>query len=381
MPRPRYYLVGPTGFPNYGDELIARGWLRYLAQVAPDADVWLDCHSPGSARTLLDGVHPRARFVDTLWRLCWGAPSEQPWELSSWVQQAVHDPGLAPRWVAGIELLAGADVVHLIGGGYVNGLWPRHIGLLSGVAAAVRRSGGRAAMTGQGLTPEVGGIGPLLSALAERFDVVDVRDAPSARLLGHSGSQPGVDDAFLDLGGHQFAAASQAPDVVLCLQSDLVEQGSSRLAGYAFGTLREWDVDPARIGVVEGVPGGDREVYELLRHELPGARFVAFSEIWSDGLPARPGQTWISSRFHMHLLAAAAGATGLAVSVKPGYYSTKHRSLLELGTGWELAEDLDVPATRPTGTFDPHALDRARKEKRGIADAIYRSPGHDRGAV
>ncbi|HEU0087777.1 MAG TPA: polysaccharide pyruvyl transferase family protein, partial [Pseudonocardiaceae bacterium] len=138
MARPCYYLVGATGYPNYGDELIARGWLRYLARHAPDADVWLDCHSPGPARTLLDGVHPRVRFVDTLWRLCWEAPAgdpADPWEVSAWVQRAVHDPGLAPRWVAGIELLARADVVHVIGGGYVNALWPRHVGLLAGAVA------------------------------------------------------------------------------------------------------------------------------------------------------------------------------------------------------------------------------------------------------
>lgn len=370
MPRPCYYLVGPTGYPNYGDELIARGWLRYLARVAPDADVWLDCHSPGAARTLLDGVHPRARFVDTLWRLCWEAPSEEPWELAAWVQRVVHDAGLAPRWVAGVELLARADVVHLIGGGYVNGLWPRHIGLLAGAAAAVRRSGGRAAMTGQGLTPEIPGAGPLLRALAERFDVVDLRDAPSAEPAGCAGTRPGVDDAFLDLGDHQFASAD-APDVVLCVQSDLVEQSRSRLAGYVLRTLRAWDVDPARVGVVEGVPGGDREVYDLLHHELPGARFVPFSEVWSAGLPARPDQCWISTRFHVHLLAAAAGATGVAVSVKPGYYSTKHRSLLDLGTGWELAEDLDVLPPPPTGTFAAHAVDKAREDKRSIADAVY----------
>src|SRR5919107_3221370 len=99
-----YYLVGPTGYPNYGDELIAAAWLRHLAQVAPDADVWLDCHSPGSAQVLFDGLHPRVRFVDTLWRLCWHAPSEGPCEVAAWVQRAVHDPSLAPRWTAGIEL-------------------------------------------------------------------------------------------------------------------------------------------------------------------------------------------------------------------------------------------------------------------------------------
>jgi polysaccharide pyruvyl transferase WcaK-like protein len=381
-PRPCFYLVGATGFPNYGDELIARGWLRYLAEVAPEADVWLDCHSPGPARTLLDGVHPRARFVDTLWRLCWDAPSDQPWEVASWVQDAVHDPGLAPRWAAGIELLGRADVVHLIGGGYVNELWPRHVGLLAGAVAATRRSGGRAAsgrsgaravMTGQGLTPEAPTSGPLLAALAERFDVVDVRDGPSAHLVGLGGQRPGVDDAFLDLGGHQFAPASQAPEVVLCLQSDLVAAGSARLACAVLGMLRAWAVDPAEVGVVEALPSGDREVYDLLRHQLPGARFVSFAQLWSQGVPARPGQTWISTRFHLHLLAAAAGASGVAVSVRPGYYATKHRSLLDLGTGWTLTEDLDAIPPRPTGTLDPAALAAAREDKRRVADSIYRT--------
>lgn len=380
MSRPCYYLVGATGFPNYGDELIARGWLRYLAEHAPDADVWFDCHSPGPARILLDGVHPRARFVDTLWRLCWEAPAGDPaapagdavdpWEMSAWVQRAVHEPRLAPRWTAGIDLLARADVVHVIGGGYVNALWPRHIGLLAGAAAAVRRSGGRAAMTGLGLEPAAPGSVRLLQVLADRFEVVDVRDAASAQLLG-AHQCLGVDDAFLDLGGHLFDPAADAPPFMLCLQSDLVDEGRSRLAGFVLATLREWGVDPGELGVVEGLPGGDHEVYDLLRHELPGARFIPFDDVWTRGLPARPGQTWICTRFHLHLVAAAAGATGVAVTVKPGYYSTKHHSLIELGTGWELAEDFDVLPRRPIGTLDADALARSREAKRQVAAKIY----------
>jgi hypothetical protein len=292
--------------------------------------------------------------------------------VSSWVQRAVHEPGLAPRWVAGIELLAGADVVHVMGGGYVNALWPRHLGLLAGAAAAVRRSRGRAAMTGQGFEPPVPGSMRLLPALADRFEVVDVRDAVSARLLG-AHQHPGVDDAFLDLGQHLLDPAAQAPPVMLCVQSDLVEQGHSQLAGYVLSILRAWDVDPAEVGVVEGLPGGDHEVYDLLRHELPGARFIPFGEVWARGLPARQGQTWICTRFHMHLVAAAGGASGVAVTVKPGYYSTKHRSLLELGTGWELAEDFDVLPPRPTGALSQDALTRGREAKRRVAAQVYPS--------
>lgn len=378
MSRPCYYLVGATGFPNYGDELIARGWLRHLAERAPEADVWLDCHSPGPARTLLDGVHPRARFVDTLWRLCWEAPggdSPDPWEVTSWVQRAVHEPRLAPRWVAGVELLARADVVHVLGGGYINALWPRHLGLLAGAVAAVDRSGGRAAMTGLGLDPPGPGSIRLLRALADRFAVVDVRDAPSARLLGHPEMhrQQGVDDVFLDLGAHLLDPGPDLPPVMLCLQSDLVHEGRSRLAGYAHATLREWGVKPAEIGLVEGIPGSDQQVYDLLRHELPGSRFIPFQEIWTRGLPARAEQTWISTRFHLHLVAAAAGASGVAVSVKPGYYDTKHRSLLDLGTGWELAENLDVLPPRPTGSLGAETVTRCRALKHRLAGQVYDS--------
>ena len=90
--RPLYYLVGTSGHPNYGDELIAATWLRYLARIAPDCEVWLDCPNPGPAEVLLGDLHPHVRFVDTLWRLCWAAPSNEPWEVNGFVQRAVHEP-------------------------------------------------------------------------------------------------------------------------------------------------------------------------------------------------------------------------------------------------------------------------------------------------
>ncbi|HEX2299839.1 MAG TPA: polysaccharide pyruvyl transferase family protein, partial [Pseudonocardiaceae bacterium] len=238
------------------------------------------------------------------------------------------------------------------------------------VAAGTARSGGRAAMTGQGLHPPAPGTQRLLPALADRFALVDVRDAASAQLLG-AHHQPGVDDAFLDLGPHLLDPAADPAPVLLCLQSDLVEEGRSRIAGYALATLREWGVKPGEVGVVEGIPGTDQQVYDLLRHELPGARLIPFQEIWTNGLPAREGQTWISTRFHMHLIAAAAGAAGVAVSVKPGYYATKHRSLIELGSGWELAENLDILPPRPTGALSADIAEKCHHTKRRVAAQIY----------
>lgn len=365
------YLVGTTGHPNYGDELIAAAWLSHLARVAPDSEVWLDCPSPGQSEVQLGHLHPRARFTDTFWRLCWYAPSEEPWEVAAFVQHAVHDPGRAPRWVAGIDLAATADVVHLIGGGYVNGIWPRHVGLLAAAASSVERSGGRAVMTGQGLWPIAEDSGPLLRNLAARFDVVDVRDSPSRDLLAAATPTSATgDDMFFGIGPDLYTA-EEPREVMVCLQSDLLEVTVPALAGFLLDTLRGWGVSSEQVGFVEGIPLVDREVYALVEHDVPGARFYPFSEIMRDGLPAAAGQRWLSSRFHTHLVAAATGASGVAVSINSGYYTNKHRSLIERGSNWSLSEGLRIPASPDGGGFDRGDLCELKRAKEELARSIY----------
>ncbi|WP_280490291.1 polysaccharide pyruvyl transferase family protein [Nocardia carnea] len=366
--RPLYYLAGPAGHPNYGDELITAGWLRYLAETAPEAAVWVDTHSPGPAQILLGDLHPRVRFTDTLWRLSWEAPSDDPWQVASWVRRAVADPGLAPRWDRGIALLRRADVIHLLGGGYINRIWPRHIGLPAGAAAAARASGARCAATGLGLFPEPGGAAELVRATAAEFDIADVRDRASADLLG---TAPGTDDSFL-APPKLRTGEDDPPEVMLCLQSDQLDIGIDALASTVLRILRAWQVPPERVGVVEAIPGEDRKVFDLIEHQLPGARFYPFVEVWEHGLPAAAGQTWLTTRFHMHLVAAAAGATGVAIPVSTDFYATKHRSLIELGSGWRMLEDPRRVPPRPTGTgFDGSVIAAARRAKLALARAVY----------
>ncbi|PRW64573.1 polysaccharide pyruvyl transferase family protein [Actinopolyspora mortivallis] len=364
------YLVGTTGHPNYGDEVIAATWLKYLARHEPTATVWLDCPNPGPSEVLLGDLHPNVRFTDTFWRLCWHASSSEPWQVAAFVRRAVRDPGLAPRWVAGIELARRADVMHVIGGGYVNGIWPHHIGLLAAVVASGEYSGARLAMTGQGLTPVAAEGLPLLRELAHRFDVVDVRDGPSHEALS---GVPGVtavgDDLFFDT-DTQRHEHQDVPEVMVCVQSDLLTVSAASLAGHVLHTLRDWGVPPARVGFVEGIPRVDREVFALVEHELPGARFYPFSEITKRGLPVDPGQRWLSTRFHMHLVAAAAGASGAAVVIDTNYYTNKHMSLVERGSGWSLTTDLGTPS-QPTGGFDPSTLRKLRTSKSSLAQRIY----------
>ncbi len=364
--------MGTGGFPNLGDELITATWLRYLAQVAPDAEVWVDCASAGPAATAMSGLHPNVRFVDTLWRLCWDAPSDEPWEVATWIQRVVRDPGMTPRWISGIELMARADIVHVIGGGYINAIWPRHIGLLAGAAAAAQRSGGRAVATGQGLVPAGPQVGPLLRSLLAQFELVEVRDTCSAELIGHDGVLQGVDDAFMGVADQLYADADGLPEFMVCMQSDLMDVPRPAIAGLLADTLRAWKASPDNLGIVEGIPRVDREVWNLIEHELPGARFFGYWDVWRGGLPISAHQKWFSSRFHVHLAAAAAGASGVAFSGKPDYYTTKHRSLIDLGSSWTFLDSVDrVPDLPTSGGYAPEQVQAYRRTKLAVAGRIY----------
>lgn len=377
------YLVAPSGNPNYGDEFILRAWLRHLAAVRPHADVVVDCHTPGQAAVLLQGCHPRLTFVDTIWRICFETAHLPPAQAAVVAREVIGDPGRMPKIVSGIDLLVRADTVHLVGGGYVNAVWGHHMALLAAAAAAAEQSGGRAVATGQGLVP----VGEddrlnLLRRLQSRFELFDVRDIPSFDSIAGSGGSPELsgDDAWLGIGEDDvYDTRSEAAkrSVVFCLQSDLMEdfahgEGTEGLTRAISRLIEQWEVAGPDVAVIEGMPGADRIIFDRVSHLLPGALFVPFTTVWNDGLPAAAGQVWVSTRFHPHLLAAAAGASGLALSGRADYYPNKHQSLLAAGSHWRIANSAELPsAPVRDGGFAAEAVIRHRSRKAALAADIY----------
>lgn len=384
------YLVAPTGYPNSGDEYIARAWLRYLARTRPWARVVLDCHTPGTAALELRGDHPRVIFVDTLWRLTEHAVSgadeaidaERPWE---WVAEAASQFGVAPHRAEGVDLLLRADTLHLLGGGYLNEVWPHHVALVAALAAVSRRTGAPAFATGQGLVPKVTGDAWKALILAGRdFAVFDVRDAPSRDLIAElPGARFTGDDLWLVGRPARRRRSAGDPGVILCIQSDLTDDfvgptgdtGVTALTDWVADTLDAWKIPGCAVTVVEGMPGEDMTVPLLLGDRLAGSTVLPFLQVWRDGLPVGSGATWISTRFHPHLVAAAAGDSGVAVVPKPDYYATKHQSLLDAGSRWTLVADGRSVPDRPTaGGFPREAVTAARSAKRRLAGELYPLP-------
>ncbi|MCZ3387674.1 MAG: polysaccharide pyruvyl transferase family protein [Actinomycetia bacterium] len=366
------YLIGTAGHPNYGDELITAGWLRFLARAAPGAEVWLDTPRPGQTAVLMDGLHPGLRCVDTLFHACWNAPTGDPEGILAFGERVVSDPGLIPREASGVQELARVDLIHVLGGGYLNARWPHHLALLGAARGVANLHGARTAITGAGLTPFVDESQQPLSNILADFDVVDVRDEASLNAIRAAvphATQTG-DDAFLTLDDGVYCPSPS--NTLLCLQSDLLEVPPEALADYVVRTLQLWGVDQERVTLVEGMPPDDAAIMRLLSPHLPLLELLPFSQLWRQGFPDSPGSRWISTRFHPHLMAAAVGTRGVAVPISSEYYVNKHKSLAALNSGWELAPNLDDPLPLKSVPMHPFkgALPALKKRKAAVAARV-----------
>lgn len=371
------YLVSAGGQPNFGDELITRAWLQYLAREHPDRDVWLDCPEPGRAAHLFRSAHPRLRTTNTLWDLSHlpeyagaaGAPA---------IERTIVELG-SPKLDAGIAALREMGSVHLLGGGYITSVWPRHLGVLIGAMAVRRHFGVPVYATGQGWTP----MGDFdRDWIVDHLGDVDVAEARDARTSEMFGVELGLDDAFLAYSTDPAMLQDEdAPEVMLLVQRELADRvGRAQAVELVASFLDVHAPEGTTVGLVEGIPPDDFWLLDDVRRLRPDVEIYPFTRLWHSGFPVRPGQKWLTTRFHAHLVAAAGGASGTVLSAIADYYDTKHALLLDAGTGWNLAPlgEETAAVLRPAASdpLFPSRIAGFAAQKRALADRLY-SPEAD----
>lgn len=357
-PAKALYLIAEPGYPNFGDELIARQWLRYLAQRYPDREVIVDCARPGPAAMILRGAHPRAVFTDTMFRLSVDNPfpGNGPInDIAGFVSAALDDEGLAPQYATGIRVLQhDVQSIHVLGGGYMRGDWTCNLSRLT-IGPWARRRGIPVIATGIGLMPISGDSLAFARSAVADFTGFTVRDEQTENVLNDGRAERSVtlapDDCFVNGLEDCYMAPEELPDTMLCIQSDFVEDRAA-LHAYVVSILDSWEVgkhDP--IGVVECNPLIDRPIFDyLVAAGYDHVRFFSTAEILERGFPARPGQRWLSTRYHPHVLAAAIGCAGSFITVDPQYYGVKHSAVLRMGSHWTAAA-IGKPVPEPGEGF------------------------------
>lgn len=208
------------------------------------------------------------------------------------------------------------SVFHVLGGGYLNSVWPQNCLIAVATAMASEAHGIPAIATGLGLLPQSTDTVNLLSEPFKQFSFVESRDNSDQVKTDFPSVISGFDDAFLGLAPNiqRFWYKPQTratPRFMLLMQGDQHQDPSARrmTLDTALVELESagWTKnDP--IGLVEAIPPDDAWALTSLREELGlEVAFYSFLEIWDNGLPLARGQFWVSTRFHFHLLAAACG--------------------------------------------------------------------------
>lgn len=362
-----FYLIGEPGYPNFGDELIAAAWLRYLAARHPEIPVYLDCARPGPAAAILRNAHPNLRVVDTISRLTIELLDGAKAELASIssedsapslariigsrIEAALSNEGTAARYASGLRILNyEVRSVHYIGGGYMNGMWQHNLARLSAGATLARR-GIPVFATGLGITPLSGDAIDYARGCLSAFSLVTVRDASSLSALnGMSNVQLATDDCFVNGLSTCVNPTENAPDYMVCIQGDLVDN-CENLHSHVISQLEKWGVDKTKpIGVVECNPYVDYAIFEQLSEAGYSPVLYPAIDLIERGLPVKQNQTWLSTRYHPHLIASAFGCSGSYIPLGNKFYEDKHRAVLQMGSHWT-PSNIGAPSTQPGPGF------------------------------
>lgn len=381
-----YYLVAEPGYPNYGDELIAREWLKYLAKIAPDTPVYLDCTRPGPAAAILRNYHPHLRVVDTLSRLTFENKYVAEGDagnitgITDFIEQAFEDEGAAARYSSGLQLIKSeVEGVHFLGGGYMNGRWIPNLARLE-LGRWCHHHSIPVIATGVGLMPMIEKTATYTRQVAQNFNHFSVRDQESFDMLTRDNEGAGnielmPDDCFINGLADSYVSESDQPflpDTMVCIQTDLVTDPDA-IYHHVLETLKVWNIgrnDP--IGVVECNPYVDYPIVEVLKNQGYTVQFFPTAFLLEQGFPARPGQRWLTTRFHPHILAAACGARGSFITVDDRYYGVKHAAVLRMGSRWShavLGKDIPQPGE---GFSDATSPDRYSEQIRANVRDFYK---------
>ena len=333
-------IVGGGGVPNYGDELILEGWLRWYTRTIGVAAPRIRVEG-GHNRvlySLFGDRYPGVRFSHFIRRQ---RVHKDP-EFFDSVQRGyrfLSDPQNRDHPLH--EVIDGLRIYHLHGGGYLNNRWPSH-GFMVGLGLAAKERSG-CTLVGTGL-----GLGPMDppaedDKLARKafgaFDLLEVRDDWSRDFLLnndlHDAPVRGLDDVFL-----QPVAAQEWSHATLHLSLRDDKVGHSVVDSLTSGLVGSFDRHVFWTGTAN-----DTVAFEAVAKRFPFFELRTVNDLMT-GFPLGHDDFMVTQRFHPHLIGARAGMQGM-YSSGSSYYDVKHGSVVELGSPFTELDLEKLQAIRP----------------------------------
>lgn len=228
------------------------------------------------------------------------------------------------------------DVIHLIGGGYINNLWPSNYALTAIAFLYSQEYQVPIFATGLGLLPKCNDF--VFFKLLNNFDIFDVRDIYSHQLV--SASSYSGDDVLLQL--NKVITYDTAPSLILSLQSHLFS--NQEILKKIFSTLILTKIKKSGISNIIIIEAAPEDVVSFSRSYITKAKnlsinivFLNAEHLIRSGMPYHINSKVISSRYHLHLIYSMLNIKGIAL-YENSYYHNKHLSVIGMGSNWPLME-------------------------------------------
>ena len=367
----KIYIVSIAGYPNFGDDLILKNWISFIRSVSNNCEIIIDVPEVSNVITYYNNMN--IKTTSTVWNIIWSTEFSGDFNhyyelIKSTLNNRFHHLRNA------ILNLLDADVFHIVGGGFINKIWPQNLGMVYIGYYLKQRFNTVCYITGNSFYP----FPPLHSNLdifLSSYDYAESRDEQSHKRYKIN---YGFDDCYLDsyrcFANYQDNLKHLYADVFICLQSDLI---TNEFYATAIESLRNLILSlmtlNKSIAYIEAIPGIDHKAYLELSDLIPQKNLILANDVLRQSFPIREDQIWFSSRYHHHLLASMRGCRGCALVINNDYYFNKHDSLLKNGTGWSLW-DVRTEDKIPNPTFSQSFIEKRDViiyKKRSVAMDLY----------
>ena len=361
----RIALVGAVANPNFGDDAILEATLDRIDAMLGRNAIVLVLTKDVSYTRRMSGFRHSCEIIptDALHRLSVACGysfdkimSAEPAVLGENGAKVPDD--VSPELVDEVSRLfsGGLDILHVVGGGYMNSIWPDMLAEVHVAAKLAKAEGARIVLTGQGMHPMDSKTPDVVDALA---DVLEMAETADFRDASHSETGASAlcdcviescDDiaippsSWLPTGPRTGASPARNPYGNVCVvgglssDSDADRRERRRTINEVATFVRHVLADKrvSRVNVLEMSPGDSA----LPMRALAGVcDRISVVRLWDmpvkDAIRVVAGAEWnIGERFHLAILSMSAGVPCMSWHGNE-YYETKMRSAY---ASWGFAE-------------------------------------------
>ena len=359
--------------PNFGDDMLTRGWINTIRRYHPNAIIYVDAADPVVAASLFEDVI----CVNYLWLL------SQALGHDGSLEEKLSDKYMLPSRERLMQILfAQIDSMHLLGGGYINDLSGANWRLIELIAYFSKKNNFPCYATGLGLEPLSSESAAKIAPFVSQYALFDVRDEASYNALNSL-----VPDLVSYIGDDYFCFPfsetailhkTKYPALRLCLHNELSVDNSSKdsLIGIIEEAIAKFSTlyPESPIYFYEFRPGSDGFFWKEISEKYPNIQMIFFEEAWKKRIHVSNNDYFISTRFHFQLIMSSLGLRGISLYWND-YYKNKFSSLTPV-SDW-VSVDLHQETLVFDDFFKPQKINftpqfnYVLKKKRLLASRIY----------